>query len=848
MTPRNPTRFALCVFVLAVLSTATVTGAAPPGEPIAPDSLVVLYGDDSITVDDFRALSAAGLPPSHVKVRNARLVEVTVPADADAEALIEAVRDHTSVVAVARNARVHGLSAVPPDDTRYSHEITGGTFFFDQQTYLGPTTTDQHAIGLETVWDATMNGDSFTMNTHRPGVTVAVMDTGVTSSLMEDTARYIPVWNYVDGTTDTADRAAPGFHGTATASIIAAKTDNRFAIAGTLYDVDNRVLVYKVLDDDQGDVGDVMVAMMDAANQRAKVISLSLGHRATLIAHGAEGTVPDIDVRALWQRVVDYCAARGTLVVAASGNEGSGGYPHVYYPAACEGVLAVGAIDPATGRRSTFSSYGPQLDVVAAGERVWVARPNGTTAVERGTSFAAPVVAGAVAYLWSLIPDLTPAQMLAFARDTADGSYGPNPGFDEETGYGRFDAAKAYDSMKTSVPVQSPVSLAVVPVNGREVRLSWSAAAGGGVFYRYSHDGGPEYQTTARTGRLVLTSDGTHTVNVRSFASDRWGAQSPATTTVSVSTGSAPLTSVRYEGSDRYRTAASISGATFPSSAPAVVVASGQNWPDGLAGGVLAAVTNGPLLLTRTDRLSLEVRDEVLRSRPTRIYILGGRSAISPAVESAIGSLLPTATITRLGGEDRYDTARLIALEVRRRTGVLVDGRVIIASGENYPDALAGSALAAAYRTPILLTRHAHVPSPTQAAFAALKPTTSIVLGGESAISAAVFRTLPNPTRIPGRDRYETSRRIAEHGIGRGVFSSAHLGLATGRAFPDALAAAQALGGRRTPLLLADSATEPLLRWLGDRGPTVNAVVLFGGPAAMPYDLEFDVKGALRRP
>lgn len=845
----SSSRLALCMALVLLLSISTVNLASAPAATDGAPSIIVMYADDAMTASDFRQLAKDGHAPSDIDVVNERLIEVHLPKGADANKAVRNALNNPSVVAAAENRRIEALS-IPPNDPLYTHSAYPA---IGQRIYLGPASVATHSIDIESVWQVTRDETSgFAMNRYRRGVTMAIIDTGVSIPLMEDTGRFVPVRNYVPvvPNTNTSDDSRD-FHGTAVASVIAANTNNAFAIAGTLYDLENSILVYKVLDRaNQGHSIDVMEAMMDAANRGARVINASLGEPA-ITANGQ----PDQNARALWQEVVNYCISRGALVVAAAGNKGE----PVLYPAACEGALAVGSINPATGQRSTFpdggsSNFGPELDVVAAGNDIWTVRPSGEPARASGTSLATPLVAGSIAYLWSLVPDLTPQDMLSFAQTTAVGTYGPNAGFDNETGFGKFDSRRLFEHMQQVIDIQDPVTLTASPVSGREVRLSWSPAEGKGVFYLYGYEGGDAYQTTSTSGRLVLPADGPNTVWVRPFASDRWSAQQPATASASVTTGSHAINSSRLEGANRFRTALAISQASFPATSSSAVIASGENWPDGLAGGVLASASNGPLLLTRANRLSLEVRDEILRLRPQRIYILGGTGAISSAVENAIRSLPGTSppVVERLWGHDRYATAARIAERVRSYTGPATGNRVVVASGENFPDALSGSALAASARIPILLARRTALTTPTAGALRTIAPAETLVLGGTGVISQAVHDSLPRPYRIWGIDRYETSRKIAEYGLGgpAPMFDAGRLGFATGTAFPDALAAGQLLGKARTPIILTDQAPNVvtgLTGWLGAPGRTVGNVTFLGGAGAIGYDLEFGIRNSLLR-
>jgi putative cell wall-binding protein len=95
----------------------------------------------------------------------------------------------------------------------------------------------------------------------------------------------------------------------------------------------------------------------------------------------------------------------------------------------------------------------------------------------------------------------------------------------------------------------------------------------------------------------------------------------------------------RRSGADRYETAVAVSRASF-ASASRVFIATGANFPDGLAGGPAGAATRGPLLLVRPDALPASVRSELLRLDPSRVTILGGPNAVSESVRTAITQLL----------------------------------------------------------------------------------------------------------------------------------------------------------------------------------------------------------------
>jgi len=130
-------------------------------------------------------------------------------------------------------------------------------------------------------------------------------------------------------------------------------------------------------------------------------------------------------------------------VFASTGNDGAA----VVSPASLPGVLAVGATDR-TGALAPFSARGPQVVLVAPGtdivstfNRGTDGKPGGYNVPATGTSFAAPIVAGAAALVWSKYPRLTAAGVLNRLIRTAD-DLGP-PGRDDQTGFGELNVVRA---------------------------------------------------------------------------------------------------------------------------------------------------------------------------------------------------------------------------------------------------------------------------------------------------------------------------------------------------------------------------------------------------------------------
>jgi putative cell wall-binding protein len=189
----------------------------------------------------------------------------------------------------------------------------------------------------------------------------------------------------------------------------------------------------------------------------------------------------------------------------------------------------------------------------------------------------------------------------------------------------------------------------------------------------------------------------------------------------------------RLSGIDRYATAAAVSAAAFPAGATTVYVASGSGFADALAGVPAAVTSESPLLLTRGDRLPDATRAELVRLAPSRILVLGGPGAVSDAVVAALRTTGTSVSVTRLAGTDRYATATTIA---RATFGAAAS--LYVASGVDFPDALAGGPAAGATGVPLLLSKPTGLPASTAAELGRLQPPTIKILGGTAAVSQEV--------------------------------------------------------------------------------------------------------------
>ena len=193
----------------------------------------------------------------------------------------------------------------------------------------------------------------------------------------------------------------------------------------------------------------------------------------------------------------------------------------------------------------------------------------------------------------------------------------------------------------------------------------------------------------------------------------------------------------RVSGSDRFATAAAVSRATFPVGPPVAYIATGAGFADALSGGAAAAHGRGPVLLVDGGVIPAPTSEELRRLAPRRIVVLGGESAVPPAVLAELGAYTE-GTVQRLSGPDRYATSAAIA-DATFQPGV---DTVYVATGENFPDALAGVPAAGRERAPLLLVQRDAVPEPVAAQLRRLSPRRIVILGGSGAVSPQTEHTL----------------------------------------------------------------------------------------------------------
>ena len=304
------------------------------------------------------------------------------------------------------------------------------------------------------------------------------------------------------------------------------------------------------------------------------------------------------------------------------------------------------------------------------------------------------------------------------------------------------------------------------------------------------------------------------------------------------------VTPARVAGVDRYATAAEVARLLKPSGSTDAVLAAAHDFPDALAGAPLAGAKDAPVLLTGRTALPAATAQALSDLGVDRVTILGGTSAVGPAVEAQLrdaGYL-----VERVAGGDRFATAAAVARAVYAENagGNFPSARraVFVANGLRFPDALAASAPAAAgpAQIPIVLVASDRVPAVTAQVLRDLQVDLALVVGGPAAVSESVRQALErsgvNTVRIGGQTRTDTATSVAAFAQEYLGFDAHSLLLARGDDFADALAAGPLGGARRDPLLLTrdvDGLSPPTARYLATQCGAVQVVRAVGGREAV---------------
>ena len=295
------------------------------------------------------------------------------------------------------------------------------------------------SIQTPSAWDVTQGSTN---------VIVAVLDTGLSFS-DEFAGRIIPGYNFAYTNADTTDDHG---HGTAVAATLAANANNSTLLAGV--DWHCRLLPVKVLDSNKYGLYSWWAQGVEyAVNHGVKIINLSAGGRGSSIT---------------LTRAITNAIAKGVIFVTITHNDGTN---VISYPGNLTNCITVGGTD-AQDHRSSFSNYGPQIDLCAPSINISSVSRAGTLTEWSGTSFSASQVSGVCALLAAIQPGISQEEarlLLCAGAEDGVGDATDTPGFDDYHGWGRLNA---YNSL-----LLAQTRLSHADWSNGVLRLSWSSPA-----------------------------------------------------------------------------------------------------------------------------------------------------------------------------------------------------------------------------------------------------------------------------------------------------------------------------------------------------------------------------------
>lgn len=286
---------------------------------------------------------------------------------------------------------------------------------------------------------------------------------------------------------------------------------------------------------------------------------------------------------------------------------------------------------------------------------------------------------------------------------------------------------------------------------------------------------------------------------------------------------------VRYNGIDRYETAAKVCQDGWKEDTDYAVIVNGDNFPDAMTAAPLAKKYEAPILLTNTDLLNPYTSVELNRLKVKNVFVIGGKGVISQSIEDALKAR--GIKVTRIGGSDRYETGILVAQKLGK------PNEIAVVNGDNFYDGMSIASIAALKGMPIILTGGNYIPDSVKKYLQTNKKIDqAYVVGGKSQISDSVMTYIPNSKRIAEGDVYE--RNVGIINAFQNEISTGTIFVTSAKDFPDSLVASSIAPKTASPILYVDSpmsqATENLLR-----SKIVNNIKILGGVGVVGYDLEY---------
>jgi len=269
------------------------------------------------------------------------------------------------------------------------------------------------------------------------------------------------------------------------------------------------------------------------------------------------------------------------------------------------------------------------------------------------------------------------------------------------------------------------------------------------------------------------------------------------------------------------------------------IIASGYSFQDALAASTLATKLKAPIILAGQSVLDSQVSLDYIKNNMVTggtVTIVGGSVVVPKEIEQWFRN--SGYKVVRLGGADKFDTNALIIRELN-----VADGTpVVIASGDDFSDALSIASIAASKGWPILLSGPNELPNSVKSFLSTKQPSNAYIVGGEAILSKTVLadahRASPGTkiTRFGGYDRFDTLAQVVTNFYP----NPTEIYLANGFDFADALSGSINAAQRNAPILLIDPTATTLPPAIRDylvnhHNPNVlTKINVLGGSVAVP--------------
>lgn len=303
----------------------------------------------------------------------------------------------------------------------------------------------------------------------------------------------------------------------------------------------------------------------------------------------------------------------------------------------------------------------------------------------------------------------------------------------------------------------------------------------------------------------------------------------------------------RIYGDNRYKTCIGICEKFNSDKVDNVIIASGNNFPDALAGSVLSRKLNAPILLVDKGLTGSMDSIEYLKKHfnyDGKVYILGETASVSEEYVNYIKNL-GCENIIRLGGINRFDTNKKIvdALDVQKGTPI------VITNGYGFADALSVSSVAASKGYPILMSDSSNLSDEIKQEIKGIQPSQVYLIGGQGSLNNNIISEIQNIVpqlgetnivRIGGSTRYDTSLDINKYFN----MDSDTVVITSGQNFPDALSGSAIAAQEDAPIMLTDGQDiSSQKKYLDTTG--YKNLILLGGTGAINEMCEGILKGTI---